>query len=158
MKKKWFYPLIVVLLLLLRFSAFAQDDTQLQVSLKLTDLATNTSHTYKLAGVSYAINNNQDAEVPGFCYLTLEMGEDPDEFLLNWIAGKIKNAKGLITSTPTGTVKKPRNLAFTGGQISGSSESFYMASLNTSPQININVKTLSVDGVSLFTMSKTAQQ
>jgi hypothetical protein len=77
----------------------------------------------------------------GSCKISIEMAQDADEFLLKWITGTIKNASGEITIVKVDGVKKPRKIAFTDGQIGGSSERLYStAAANGVPQISIYVK------------------
>jgi hypothetical protein len=165
MKAKWHYQAIFLLLLLFRFDAFAQEEPQVEIEFKLTDNVSKTNHSYKLSAISYSVSNPdyQQDEITlindGSCNITLELAQEIDEFLLKWGAGIIKNVSGVITVVAVNGIKKPRNIAFTGGRISGSSESFYdSAGANTLPQISMNVKTLSVDGTTIFTAPKPDNQ
>ncbi|WP_316801827.1 type VI secretion system tube protein TssD [Pedobacter nototheniae] len=152
---------IMLLLLFFGFNVLAQDETQMQIEFKLSDSLSNTSHSYKLLGINYALNtpyyslDENELINNGNCSITMELAQDVDEFFLKWIAGTVKNASGTITMLVVNGIKKPRKITFTGGQVAGFSESFYSTvGANTSPQVSIYVKKLSVDDVSIFTTVK----
>lgn len=162
MKTRWYCPALILLLFFIRLNAFAQAEAQIQIEFKLTDNTNNKSHSYKLYGVNYSVNNPyylQDESklvTEKSCGVNMELVQDTDEFLLKWIAGTIKNASGEITIVNMNGRKKPRKLAFTGAQIGGSSENFYSAAAtDTSVQISIYVKTLAVDDILIFQQVKT---
>lgn len=156
MKTKWYTKTLILLLMLCSFNAVAQNEAQAEVELKLTDKATNTSHSYKLYGASYSLNNPfYDASEGklisnGSCSISMELGQNPDEFLLKWMAGQIKNTSGVITMVTVGDIKKPRRISFTDGQLAASSESFYITGGGTSTQMSFYVKTLAIDGTTVF--------
>jgi hypothetical protein len=147
------------------FNVKAQDEPQVQLELKLTDKTANTSHNYKLYGINYSLSNPfylQDESKlinNGSCSLMMELAQDADSFLLKWVGGSIKNVSGEISVIPIDGIKKPRKITFTDGQIAGSSESFYTTVGANSPiQLSIYVKTLVIDGTTIFTLPKPANQ
>jgi hypothetical protein len=171
MKTKWYRPALILLLLLCGFGVSAQveerggEESATKIEFKLIDHTSNKSQTYKLYGINYSVNNPyymQDESKlinNGSCGISIDMAQEADEFLLKWVAGAIKNASGEITIVNIGSVKKPRKIIFTDGQIGSSSESFYTATTtNSFPQISIYVKTLTVDGIGVFTQAKTDKQ
>jgi hypothetical protein len=166
MKTKCYRQAILLLLLVLFcFNVKAQDEPQVQLELKLTDKTANTSHNYKLYGINYSLSNPfylQDESKlinNGSCSLMMELAQDADSFLLKWVGGSIKNVSGEISVIPIDGIKKPRKITFTDGQIAGSSESFYTTVGANSPvQLSIYVKTLVIDGTTIFTLSKPANQ
>ncbi|KRT14211.1 hypothetical protein ASU31_20610 [Pedobacter ginsenosidimutans] len=156
MKTKWYNKILIILLLLCSFNAFAQNEAKAEIELKLTDKTTNTSHSYKLYGANYSLNNpfyNQDESKlinNGNCSISIELGQIPDEFLLKWMAGLLKNTSGVITMVTINDIKNPRKMTFTDGELAASSESFYVTSGSTSPQMSFYVKTLAIDGTTIF--------
>lgn len=156
MKTKWYNKTLILLLSLCSFNAFAQNEAQAEVELKLTDKATNTSHSYKLYGANYSLSNPFYAQEEGklinngSCSISIELGQNPDEFLFKWMSGQLKNTSGVITVVTVSDIKKPRIIAFTDGQLAGSSESFYVTGGSTSPQMSFYVKTLAIDGTTVF--------
>ncbi|RBQ09955.1 type VI secretion system tube protein TssD [Pedobacter miscanthi] len=160
MKTKWYSRAITLLLLLCAFSAVAQDEAQAEIELKLTDKSTNTSHNYKLYGASYSLNSPfyspDEGKIinNGSCSITMELGQAPDAFLLKWMAGGLKNTSGEITMATINDIKKLRKMAFTDGQVAASSESFYSTNGSTSPQLSFYVKTLAIDGTTVFSPQK----
>ncbi|ARS38379.1 hypothetical protein CA265_01200 [Sphingobacteriaceae bacterium GW460-11-11-14-LB5] len=171
MKTKWYRAALMLLLLLSGFGVFAQveerggEDSTIKIEFRLTDHASNKSQTYKLYGINYSVNNPyymQDESKlinNGSCGISIDMAQEADEFLLKWVAGAIKNASGEITIVHIGSVKKPRKIVFTDGKTGSSSESFYTATTtNSFPQISIYVKSLTVDGITIFTMAKPADK
>lgn len=156
MKTKWYNKILIILLLLCSFNAFAQNEAKAEIELKLTDKTTNTSHSYKLYGANYSLNNpfyNQDESKlinNGNCSISIELGQNPDEFLLKWMAGLLKNTSGVITMVTINDIKNPRKMTFTDGELAASSESFYVTSGSTSPQMSFYVKTLAIDGTTIF--------
>lgn len=156
MKTKWYNKTLILLLLLCSFNAIAQNEAQAEIELKLTDKATNTSHSYKLYGANYSLNNpfySQDESKlinNGNCSISIELGQNPDEFLLKWVAGQLKNTSGVITMVTISDIKNPRKMTFTDAQPAASSESFYITSGNTAPQMSFYVKTLAIDGTTIF--------
>jgi len=156
MKTKWYNKILIILLLLSSFNAFAQNEAKAEIELKLTDKTTNTSHSYKLYGANYSLNNpfyNQDESKlinNGNCSISIELGQNPDEFLLKWMAGLLKNTSGVITMVTINDIKNPRKMTFTDGELAASSESFYVTSGSTSPQMSFYVKTLAIDGTTIF--------
>jgi len=156
MKTKWYNKTLILLLLLCSFNAVAQNEAKAEIELKLTDKATNTSHSYKLYGANYSLNNpfySQDEGKlinNGNCSISIELGQNPDEFLLKWVAGLLKNTSGVITMVTISDTKNPRKMTFTDGQPAASSESFYITSGSTAPQMSFYVKTLTIDGTTIF--------
>jgi len=165
MKTKYYCQAILLLLVLFCFSVKAQEEPQVQLELKLTDKTSNTSHNYKLYGMNYSLSNpfylQDDSELinNGSCSLMMELAQDADSFLLKWVGGSIKNVSGEVSIVPINGIKKPRKIVFTDGQIAGSAESFYTTlSANSPIQLNIYIKTLSVDGTTIFSQNKSANQ
>lgn len=163
MKTKWYSRTIILLLLFCGFNAVAQSEAQAEVELKLTDKTTNTSHSYKLYGASYSLNNpfyepNEGKLMSdGSCSISMELGQAPDEYLLKWLAGGLKNTSGVITMVSINDIKKLRKIAFTDAQVAASSESFYSTNgSNASPQISFYVKMLAIDGTTIFSLQKQA--
>lgn len=160
MKTKWYGRAITLLLLFCTFSAVAQNEAQAEIELKLTDKSTNTSYSYKLYGASYSLNSpfyspDEGKLVNnGSCSITMELGQEPDAFLLKWMAGGLKSTSGEITMITVENIKKPRKITFTDGQVAASSESFYSTSSGTSPQLSFYVKTLAIDGTTIFSPQK----
>ncbi|MDQ0967708.1 hypothetical protein QFZ20_003111 [Flavobacterium sp. W4I14] len=156
MKTKWYNKTLILLLLLCSFNAVAQNEAQAEIELKLMDKANNTSHSYKLHGANYSLNNpfyNQDEGKlinNGSCSISIELGQNPDEFLLKWMAGLLKNTSGVITMVTISNIKNPRKMTFTDGLLAASSESFYITSGSTAPQMSFYVKTLAIDGTTIF--------
>ncbi|MBO9673139.1 MAG: hypothetical protein J7577_06830 [Sphingobacteriaceae bacterium] len=155
MKTKWYNKILVLLLLLGSFNAMAQNEAQAEIELKLSDQATNTIHSYKLYGAGYSLTNpfyEREGKLinNGNCSINIEFAQDPDEFLLKWMAGKLKNTSGEITMVTLNNVKKIRKMTFTDGRLAASSESFFVTGNGTSPQMSFYVKTLAVDGTTVF--------
>ncbi|GGG97914.1 MULTISPECIES: type VI secretion system tube protein TssD [Pedobacter] len=155
MKTKWYNKVLIVFLLLCSFNALAQNETQAEIELKLTDNATNMVHSYKLYGASYSLTNpfyQRDGKLinHGNCSINIELGQDPDELLLKWMAGLLKNTSGVITMVTLNKVQEPRKMTFTDGRLAASSESFFITGNGTSPQMSFYVKTLTVDGTTVF--------
>ncbi|OWK69073.1 hypothetical protein [Pedobacter sp. AJM] len=167
---KYYGQAIVFLLLFLGSGAQAQspEDGQtpgVKIDLKITDQASNTTHYYKLLGSSYsvrkpfALQKEGKFANDGNCTLILELAQNADEFLLKWVAGTVKGVKGEISIVAVKAADKPRIITFTDWEVASASESFY--STNEAiwwPHLSVYVKTLSVDGVPVFTGAANAKR
>lgn len=156
MKIKYFFLIALLGLLLTRVDAVAQEEPKRQIELTLTDPSTQKSQTYQLTTINYMLSNPYYSQLEtkpisdGSCSLSFDLGQEMDPFLLKWISGDMKDAKGVINIIVIGSTKKPRVLAFTGGTVAGSSESFVSYDFNSSTQLSIMVKTFTVDNVLIY--------
>lgn len=160
MKVSYFYAVLFFVLLCTHFKVSAQREIRRQIDFKLTDPLSKTSHAYRLNGVSYLISNPFSPQSAGNnapeenCRISFDLAQDADPFLLKWISGEMKEATGIIILVATEGQKKSRSLVFTGGKVASSTESFINADTETATQINLYVKTLTVDDVLVFTFPK----
>lgn len=160
MKTKYFYPLLFLVLLGIQSRVSAQQEVKRTIEFRLTDPATKTSHTYRLNGANYLLNNPLTVPTEGqqapeaSCSINLDLAQEVDQFLLKWLSGEIKDAIGVITMVSTEGTRKTRSLVFTVSKVAGSSENFISADIDTSTQISLFAKKMAVDDTIVFTVAR----
>ena len=154
MKTKYLCLLLFVLLFISHLSAFAQQPEN-EITLTVTDGTTKSPHTYRLNSMTYSCSNTASDSTSNSAYDTqavvIEFKNNLDQFLLKWMAGKLKRTKSSISIKDKGTGKTIRNVSFENILRSSSSESFSSGDRNyyTSAQITIYTNKLIIDDVTI---------
>jgi len=154
MKTKYLYLLLFVPLFTNHLPAFGQQSEN-EIILTVTDVATKSSRTYLLNSMTYSSSNTGSDGTSAGAYDTqavaLDFKSNLDQFLLKWIAGKLKRTKSNISVKDKGTGKTIRNISFENVSKSSSSESFSSGDRNnyTSAQVSIYTNKLIIDEVTM---------
>ncbi len=148
---RWLLPMICVFC---TFQPVAAQQSNLSITFELKSASLNRSEQYPLRALNYSCSN-----IPGdTTYRTydpyvvnLELKRNLDDFLLQWISGKMSDAIGTITVKDNDNDKEIRKISFEEGKTSIASESFSgngdygYASAN----IAVYVKRLIIDGLAI---------
>ena len=152
MKTKYLYLLLFFPLFTTHLPAFAQQSEN-EITLTVTDVTTKSSHTYPLNGMTYSSSNTASDSTSNNSYDTqvvvIDLKNNLDQFLLKWMAGKLKRTNSNISIKDKGTGKTIRNISFENVVRSASSESFSSGDHNnyTSAQVTIYTNKLIIDEV-----------
>ncbi|MFC6100221.1 type VI secretion system tube protein TssD [Olivibacter domesticus] len=146
--------LLFVLLCTIHLPAFSQQPENV-ITLTITDGTTKSPHTYPLNSMTYSCSNTASDSTGNSAYDTqavvIEFKNNLDQFLLKWMAGKLKRTKSSISIKDKGTGKIVRNISFENTLRSASSESFSAGDRNyyTSAQVTIYTNKLIIDEVTM---------
>lgn len=146
--------LLFVLLCTIHLPAFSQQPEN-EITLTITDGATKSPHTYRLNSITYSCSNTVSDSTSDSAYDTqavvIEFKNNLDQFLLKWMAGKLKRTKSSISIKDKGNGKTVRNISFENILRSASSESFSAGDRNyyTSAQVTIYTDKLIIDDVTI---------
>lgn len=160
MKTKYLCLLLFVPLFTSHLSAFAQQPEN-EITLTVTDGTTKSPHTYRLNSMTYSCSNTASDSMSNSAYDTqaviIEFTNNLDQFLLKWMAGKLKRTKSSISITDKSTGKIIRNICFENILRSSGSESFSSGDRNyyTSAQVTIYTNKLIIDDVTIEVLEAT---
>lgn len=146
--------LTAMICFLAQFQPANAQQSNLEITFELASASQQKSGKYAVRGMSYSCATvPQDSSYHSYepYSVNLELVKNLDEFLLQWVAGKVPDAKGTVTVKNNDIGKVVRTIAFEEGKTANASESFssdgnygYVSS-----SLSLYVKRLVVDNVAV---------